>query len=287
MSIFLLYWIFWGLIGACVGSFLNVIIYRIPLEKSIWKQSSHCQSCGTAIPWYHNIPILSYCILRGYCNSCKKKFSIQYFLVELFCFIFFAFSFWYRFKNYEANIILPNDILKHTNIIALCLADCLLVSSLLAITIIDARYFIIPLELTLPTFIFALLLILWKPELINAASYLDILIKIGLSFVAGAWILMLVRFLAGLYYKREALGLGDIHLMIMLAVFMTWEKMLFIIVISALIGSIHNLALKLFFKKKISGIEIPYGPYLAGAAIIAYYFGTFLISWYLNFFSAK
>jgi len=151
---------------------------------------------------------------------------------------------------------------------------------------IDARHFIIPLEITVTGFLVGFALCMWYPQLRGpeiATRWLA-LGQIGLAFIAGGGLLLLVRWLGGLYFKREALGLGDVHLMFMLAMFLNWPQILLVIFLSALIGSVGGISAKLIMRKTHWRFEIPFGPYLAAGAVIAYFWGNQLIQWYLNFF---
>ncbi|MCX7847124.1 MAG: prepilin peptidase [bacterium] len=272
------------LLGACVGSFLNVVILRLPLDLSIWRQPSHCMSCGTPIKAYDNIPILSYFILRGRCRHCHASFSPQYPIVEAFSALFFSLSFWYRCTPIGAAIdtgSLPHWPLLHS-CLTLWLADVSLVSLLLAITLIDARYLIIPLELTASGFLFGAVLTFLNPQLHSVSSHWLALAEIGKALLAGAGLFLIVRTAAGWIFKREALGMGDVHLMAMLATYLNWPAILLVIFFSALLGSLGGLITKLVTRHAHWRFEIPYGPYLAAAALLAHFAGTPIIRWYLS-----
>jgi leader peptidase (prepilin peptidase)/N-methyltransferase len=274
--------------GACVGSFLNVVILRIPREESLWRQSSHCFSCNTPIPFYHNIPLVSFLLLRGKCSHCRTRYSSQYFFVELLTALCFAGTFYYRFTYivpYLMNGSLPEWALLQSSLVP-WLADIVLLSSLIAMIWIDARHFIIPLEITVTGFLVGFALCMWYPQLRGpeVITRWMALGQIGLAFIAGGGLLLLVRWLGGIYFKREALGMGDVHLMFMLAMFLNWPQILLVIFLSALVGSIGGISAKLIMRKTHWRFEIPYGPYLAVGAVVAYFWGNQLIQWYLNCF---
>lgn len=275
--------------GACVGSFLNVVILRIPREESLWRRSSHCFSCNTPIPFYHNIPIVSFILLRGKCSHCGTRFSSQYFFVELITGLCFAGTFYYRFTYiipYLMQGTWPEWVLLESALVP-WLSDVVLLSSLIAMIWIDARHFIIPLEITVTGFLAGFVLCMWYPELRGPeiTTRWMILGQIGMSLIAGGGLLLVVRWLAGLYYKREALGLGDIHLMFMLAMYLNWPQIFLTILLSSLIGSIGGISAKFIMRKTHWRFEIPYGPYIAAGAVIAYFWGWQLIQWYLNTFA--
>src|SRR5580692_6803300 len=120
-------------LGSIVGSFLNVCIYRMPLEQSIVSPPSHCPHCNYSIPWYLNIPLFTWLFLRGKCANCGAPISIRYFLVELLTGVIFALS-WIAFGHESA---------------LLSLVYCLFLSGLIAGTFIDFEHFIIPDEITI------------------------------------------------------------------------------------------------------------------------------------------
>ena len=283
----ILFTIFAFCFGACIGSFLNVVILRVPLELSLWKKNSHCMSCNAPIPWYCNIPIFSYIILRGKCKDCKTKFSAQYLFVELLTGAIFAITFYYRFQEVVPFIMKgewPTWVIARAAIFP-WLADVTLLSSLLAMTWIDSRHFIIPFETTIPCFIIGLLITIFYPELHQCNSVWLALAEAGKAAALGAGLFLLVRWLGGLYFKREALGLGDVHLMIVLAMYMNWMNILLVIFLSAFIGSFGGISLKIILRKSNWRFEIPYGPYIAVGAVISYFWGSQILGWYLEFFA--
>lgn len=276
----LIFVLFAFLFGACIGSFLNVVILRIPREESLWRRGSHCFSCGQPIPWYHNIPILSYLILRGRCARCQAPFSCQYFVVELLSALVFAFL---AFLHFRGLPLLPYEPVDWAAISPQCgafLQACLLYSALLSITVIDAREMIIPLEITATTLVLGLALVYWQPLLFATEDRFELTVELLFSALAGGGLLWLVRIVAGWIYKREALGLGDVHLMFMLAPFLPWSRILMTIVLASILGSLGGVAMKLLQSRREWRFEVPFGPYLAAAALVAFFFGTPIISWY-------
>lgn len=276
------------LFGACMGSFLNVVILRIPEDQSIWRRSSHCMNCDTPIPPWWNIPVISYLLLCGKCKYCKIRLSPQYVIVEALTGLFFAASFYFRWQDVMPVIMNGNTPEWHVVAPALYswLADCTLWSILLAMTVIDARYFIIPLELTISGFVIGLALTLLYPPLHGEETILRSLTQAGISIAVGGGLFYVVRILGGLALKREALGLGDVHLMIMFGVFLNWQQQLCIIFISACVGSIAGIFMKLLQRRTHWRFEIPYGPYLAAAALITYFWGDQLITWYMTLYAS-
>ncbi len=276
--------VFTLLLGACVGSFLNVVILRLPLDQSLWRRASHCMSCDAPIKPYDNIPVVSYLLLRGRCRACGARFSPQYAVVEALTALLFAATFWYRFAPLAAQFnsgAMPSWP-------ALCaalapwLADISLCSILLAMTWIDARYFIIPLELTVSGFLIGAALSMLHPQLRGVAALWPALSEMGKALLAGAGLMLAVRTLGGWWFKREALGMGDVHLMAMLAMYMNWPAILLVVFFSALLGSVGGIIAKIAQRHAHWRFEIPYGPYIAAGALIAHWWGARLLAWYLS-----
>ncbi|NLF38284.1 prepilin peptidase [bacterium] len=270
------------LFGACVGSFLNVVIIRIPKEESLWRRMSHCVSCDTPIAAYDNIPILSYVILRGKCRHCGARFSAQYAIVELITALFFAVTCYFRLEGLVGHLV-AGDVVTNDMVLQAVipwLGDVSLLSLLLAMTWIDAEHFIIPLHITATGFIIGLALLLVWPPFRGVDTRFLAVAEAGKSLLAGAALLAVVRMVAGWVFKREALGLGDVHLMVMLAMFINWRETLLTIFLSAVLGSIGGIAAKFAQRRKHWRFEIPYGPYIAAAAVIAYFWGPRIIEWY-------
>ena len=272
--------------GLIVGSFLNVCIYRIPMEQSIVVPRSHCPNCKTQIAWYDNIPLLSYLILGGKCRHCKTHISIRYFLVELFTGICF---------------LLVHVIFKGPNFSSITytfVAACLIV-----ITFIDLDHFIIPDVITIPGMIIGLLcslILVYSPQMptpfiaepgyfmVWSGKYLPLVNSvIGLLF--GGGILLLIAVIAKAIVKKDAMGGGDIKLLAFVGSFIGWKLVLLTLIFASFIGSIVGgiVLLQLRIKNRdtpITGHYIPFGPYLAMGTFLALLWGNTLISWYFNTF---
>lgn len=266
------------IIGLLVGSFLNVCIYRIPKDMSIHSPSrSFCPSCGNAIRAYDNIPILSYVILRGKCRCCQSKISIQYPLVELCTTLFFVF-FLYRFQ------------LSFEFVIA-----CIFISLLIAISVIDIQYFIIPNILVFVGLITGLLGAILTAIMKREPTFL---IPGIAGTIIGGGIIAVIAWLGRLVFRREAMGMGDVKLMAMIGMYISWwpyreitllehlsrsVQLLFIVLFSsALIGAIIGTA-AMQARKGESRNVIPYGPFLAAGALLAFLYGEQIWRWYLGF----
>jgi leader peptidase (prepilin peptidase) / N-methyltransferase len=242
-------------IGMCIGSFLNVCIYRLPAGKSIVRPASACPSCGTTIRWYDNIPLISYIILRGRCRGCKMRISIRYPIIELLCGLF-AMTSWMHY-----GFGLP------------ALIYFILIAALLVITFIDIDHRIIPDIISLPGIPLGFLSSFILPQLKWSDSLIGIVAGGG-SLLAVAWGYQLI---AG----RDGMGGGDIKLLAMVGAFLGWKGVLFTIMASSLIGTAVGIAIMLRSRKGIK-MALPFGPFLAIGAIMYIFLGPRLIEWYLN-----
>ena len=255
MSPFAVLAFFSFLFGAVVGSFLNVCICRMPNDESVVSPPSRCPSCGSGIRWFDNIPIVSYLILRGRCRACSVRISPRYPLVEL------------------LNGLLTLALFLRFGPTLTFLALFLFCSSLVVITFIDFDHQIIPDEISLPGIIVGFLFSLVLPWQVWWSSLLGILL--------GGGSLLLV---ASLYHRltgKEGMGGGDIKLLAMMGAFLGWKSVPFIIFASSLIGSVIGISIMLL-QKKDSKLAIPFGPYLALAAVLYIFYGRQLIQWYLH-----
>jgi len=231
--------------GLVFGSFLNVVIYRLPLEKSLIRPRSFCPECKTPIAFYDNIPVLSFLILKGKCRRCSAKISLVYPLVEILTGLSFFLSFYFFGVSWKA------------------LELAVLLGASIAITVIDLKHRIIPDEINIFLFVFAVFL----PKEIWHSSYP---VSVGLSALSGITagvVLFLIAILAEKIFKQEAMGMGDVKLITALGAFFGFQSIFWLIFISSLIGSVIGIAVKL--RKKEKGYTmIAFGPYLCAAAVI-------------------
>lgn len=241
--------------GLIIGSFLNVVIYRLPRHESIIHPASHCPSCGKAIKPYDNIPLLSYIILRGKCRSCGARISPRYPLVEFLT----GFIFVLVYLKYRLSV---------DTLVLSILSSCLI-----AITFIDIDYRIIPNAISYPGIIIGLI----SSFFVSINNPINALIGI----LVGSGILFLTAFLYRAITKVEGMGMGDVKLMAMIGAFLGWKAAIFTIIISAFLGSIIGLGLVIFAGKG-KRYAIPYGPFIAISAITYMFYGNFLIEIYLR-----
>ena len=247
--------VFIFIFGLCIGSFLNVCIYRLPASKSIVHPRSICSSCGTLIASYDNIPIISYLWLRGRCRHCRTKISLRYPIVE-FLFGLFALGAYLKFDlTIEALIYF------------------LFFAALMVVTFIDLDHRIIPDIITLPGIPICFAAGFALPTI----TYKDAL----LGILCGGGSLFLVAWTYSLITKKEGMGGGDIKLLAMIGAIVGWKGVLFTIFVASLVGTLAGLAVMLQSRKGLK-LAVPFGPFLSIGSITYIFFGTPLIAWYFN-----
>lgn len=242
--------------GICMGSFLNVCICRLPGSSSIINPArSICPNCKNFIKFYDNIPILSYLWLKGKCRQCGFPIAFRYLLVEL-TGGFFALCTYYKFGiTIEAFVYYA------------------LILSLIVITFIDVDHQIIPDVITLP----GIPIFFFASFTLAAITYKDSL----LGILVGGGSLLLIAETYNLLTKKEGMGGGDIKLLAMIGAALGWEGVLFTIFMGSAIGTLTGIILMLRTHKGLK-LAIPFGPFLSLGAIGYIFFGSSIISWYLN-----
>jgi leader peptidase (prepilin peptidase) / N-methyltransferase len=247
-----------GTLGALIGSFLNVCIYRLPLGKSIVWPGSHCPSCGKAIEFYDNIPVLSYLWLIGRCRACRERISIRYPFVEA-----------VNGAGYLA--ILWTFGPTWTTVLY-----ALLFSALLVVAGTDLTHKIIPNVVTLPGIVLGLL---------GAATVLPVgLLNALLGVAVGGGILWALAWASPYLFGKEGMGGGDIKLLAMIGAFLGWKPALLTIMIGSLTGSIIGIsliALRLMKRDEY----IPFGPFLVLGALLSMFFAQPILDWYQGLLS--
>jgi len=237
------------LMGTCWGSFLNVCIYRIPRDESLSFPGSHCPHCNTAIKPWHNIPIFTWLALRGRCAYCSGPIRPRYILVEALTGVLFA----WIYSLYGFSF--------------LTLCYWLVTFGLLLGTFIDFEHMIIPDRVTWGGMILGLLLSPLVPELHGASTWLEGLKASALGAAIGFGLLYGVMAFGTWVFKKDAMGFGDVKLMGAIGAFMGWEAVLFTLMVSSLLGSVVGISLIVKFGREWQS-RIPYGPYIAMAALI-------------------
>lgn len=245
-----------GLFGAVIGSFLNVCIYRIPAEESIVRPASRCPQCGNPIRWHDNIPIIGWLALRGKCRDCGKDIPVRYAVVEALTALV-SIALFLKF----------GPTMKFISAFAFS-------AVLIVITFIDLDHQIIPDVISLPgipIFFLAAVLFMGLPWL---ESLIGVLI--------GGGVLYLIAFFYYLFTRREGMGGGDIKLLAMMGAFLGWKSLLFILLVSSFLGAIVGMGL-MAFKGANMKYAVPFGPFLAIAAVAYIFYGhilyNFLLMW--------
>jgi len=238
--------------GFIIGSFLNVLIYRLPRGESIISPPSHCPDCGHKLGFLELIPVISYFILGGRCRFCGSKISLRYPLVELITGIIFLINY----------LLLFNPIILFSGLF--------LSSLLIVLTLIDLDHQILPDKLTLSGMGVGLLLSFFRPEFSSLSALLGLVLAGGLLLIIAI-------------ISRGGMGGGDIKMMMMVGTFVGPVLAVIAIFLGAAIGLIFSLP-GLITGKLQSKSKLPFGPYLAISSLIIWFWGEQLLQWYLNIF---
>jgi leader peptidase (prepilin peptidase) / N-methyltransferase len=276
-------YIFIFALGAIIGSFLNVVIHRVPNEESIVFPNSACPNCGNAIKFYDNIPVLSWLILGGKCRNCKEKISFRYPAVELLT----AFLFILTFSQIGLTAFLPVALIFVTTIIAL--------------VFIDAEHMILPDVINYPLLIFALLVRLLFPLFISAEFFTDLnYAPLTMLKTYPTWLVSIIGaifgglvgggflWVVGEVWKRlrgvDAMGLGDVKMMFAVGALLGWRLTFLSIFLGAFSGAIIGVFVIFRQKEKDFQAQIPFGIFLGIGSILALLFGETMIRWYVTNF---
>ena len=241
--------------GACIGSFLNVCILRIPRGGSIVHPPSSCPSCGERIPFYCNLPVISYLFLRGRCRDCGTSISLRYPMVEILTALFSA-ALYIRFG------ISPEAALWFV-----------FICSLIVISFIDLDHGIIPDMLSLP----GIPLFMIFSVLVHRLTFIESLTGI----LAGGGILYLVSLIYYLFKRIEGMGGGDIKLLAMIGAAVGLEGVIFTIFTGSLLGTLAGITLMIYGRFIDTKLKIPFGPFLSAGAVLYIFFGDLIIRWYI------
>lgn len=245
-----------GLLGLAVGSFLNVCIYRLPLEKSLLWPASHCPSCTRQLYWFENVPVLAWMVLGGRCRTCRTRISSLYPLVEAFTGAMFVWATW----EYGLSWLLCSRLL--------------LGCSLVVLFFIDLQHRILPNVITIPGAIIGFLL-----SFVTPPGWISSLV----GLVIGGLIPLVV---AEAYYrlrKIEGLGMGDVKMLALIGAFLGWHLVLLTLVIGSLLGSIVGVAIIIIRRGDMKS-ALPFGTFLAIAAMVSAMAGDTILTWYFSFY---
>lgn len=258
---------FFFVYGAILGSFFNVLIYRIPAGLSIISPGSRCPNCKRPVKSIENIPILSWLFLKGKCAGCGIKISIQYPLIELVTGLF-SLTIWYMLFN---PLIITDKPLLSYGVDFFMLLTLLI---LIPISIIDIRHYIIPDSITLGGLVISVLLSFIPGFLTPLESLIGLLVGGGILYGIGI--------IGELILKKEAMGGGDIKLMAFIGALWGWKVATTSIVLGAFLGAFIGLFL-MAIKKNNSENMLPFGPFLALGVVCSVFWGNQIIYFYLNF----
>lgn len=244
-------------VGACIGSFINVCVYRIPLNRSVVRPGSRCAACGAPIPWYNNLPIISWLVLRGRAACCGTRIDLRYWLVETgMAFLFMAI--WLKYG--------PVDPIG-------AVLYMIMLSGLTAACLIDLDHYIIPDRFSLGGCVAGFVACTIHPALMSENTAL-----LGFSWslasaIAGMLVLLGIAGAGTWLFKKEAMGMGDVKFLAAICSFLGGTSITWILPLSSLIGSILGLTL-IFWQRGAWGTRIPYGPFLGLAAILWLFGGS-------------
>jgi len=269
---------FVSVLGGLIGSFLNVVVHRLPREESIVYPNSRCPACGAGIRFYDNVPVLSWLALRGRCRDCRTHISARYPAVELLTAALFGLTFWFRSG---LTLSLPFDLT--------------FVAALVALVFIDAEHMLLPNVITYPGLALALLARALVPNLYGV----EFLARgpwagwpVWLVSLAGALLGALLGggflWLAGWLWERargvEAMGLGDVKMMFMVGAYLGWPLTLLTIFLGVLGGSVAGVALMVRRGERDTQMLLPFGIFLGAGALVCLLFGTRIADWYASQF---
>ena len=246
-----------GLLGLCVGSFLNVVIYRLPLGKSLAYPGSHCTTCSYKLKWYDNIPVVSWLMLGGKCRKCKKPVSVRYTVVESANTAFWLLSvalFWKESPLYAV-------------------VSAVACSLLICVFFIDLEHMLIYNRFSVMIAVCGLVCMFYDGYTKPADHIIGALV--------GGGVFALLYFGAILVLKKEALGFGDVKLAAAAGLLLGWQKLIFAVLIGSVIGSIVLVVLNRV-KKQDKDTEYPFGPFIVGGILIALLAGEPVLRWYMG-----
>lgn len=269
---------FTGILGALIGSFLNVVIHRVPREQSIVLPNSACPSCRTPLRAYDNIPILSFLILRGKCRTCKNPISIRYPIVEALTAILFVL------------------VTIHDGVTFALPFDLAFVAALVALVFIDAEHMLLPNVITYPGMIFAIVMRLAVPYLAGPGQLDDLpglmqwlpnlpmwsvsLIGAAIGALAGGGSLWLMGFIWEKLRGVEAMGLGDVKMMFMVGGFLGWRLTILTIFAGVFAGSLIGIGMMVRRGDRNMQMMLPFGIFLGAGAIASLLIGHQIVEWY-------
>lgn len=252
-------------LGAIIGSFLNVCIYRIPMELSVSRPRSHCFSCGKTIPWYHNIPVLTWFILRGKCSNCEAPISFRYPAIEALTAILFlaVFQMWGNPALFGLNPLSVPELIPFF---------WLFVASTVVNVMIDIDHRILLDRISLGGTLFTFAVSTAFPILHGCTLWYDGLLTSFYGALAGFGIGFAIAFMGERIFLQDAFGFGDVKWMMLFGAIFGWQGLLWILLMSSFIGLLMGAGVLLYNRIKgladEQAVAIPFGPALGTAALL-------------------
>lgn len=250
-------YVFAGLIGLCVGSFLNVVIYRLPLGMSLAFPGSHCTRCDYQLKWYDNIPVISWLMLGGKCRKCKEPISPRYMLVEI--------------ANMLLWIICVALFWEKTPVYAVLAA--IVCSTLICVFFIDLEHMLIFNRFVLIMAACGLVM-MFHDSFTKPADHV-------IGALIGGGVFAMLYFGAIAILKREAMGFGDVKFAAAAGLLLGWQKLILAVLVASVVGSFVLVILNRV-KQQERDTEYPFGPFLVGGVLVAMMAGAPLITWYVG-----
>src|SRR5207248_6001206 len=280
--------VFVAAFGAIIGSFLNVVIHRLPREESLVFPNSRCPSCEALIGPLDNIPLLSYAVLRGRCRKCRAPISWRYPAVELLTALLYA-------------AVFLIDVYLRGGMTLTIIFDLVLVSALVALIFIDAEHMLLPNAITYPGIAFAIIARLALPYLVGLNAFDDLpslasgtlstwpvwavsLVGAALGALVGGGSLWLMGWLWERLRGVEAMGLGDVKMMFMVGAYLGWRLTILTIFLGVFSGAIIGIGVVMRRRERDMQMQLPFGIFLGIGSIIALLTGTRIITWYVSRF---
>lgn len=245
-----------GFLGLAIGSFLNVVIHRLPRRESLVSPGSRCPSCGYELRAMDNIPVLSYVMLGGRCRKCRTWISVRYPIVELVA---------------AALFVLHYFVFGWTPLLAV---RCVFAAAMVALFVIDLEHRLLPDAITLPGIVVGLLASMFLPP-----GFRDALI----GMLAGGGVLWAIGEAYYRYAGEEGMGGGDVKMLAMIGAFLGWQQVLITLVFSSIAGAVIGIIV-LAIKRGGMKYALPYGTFLAMAALIASLYGEQMFTWYTGLY---
>jgi leader peptidase (prepilin peptidase) / N-methyltransferase len=275
-------YVFVFVLGACIGSFLNVVIYRLPNAKSLLTGSA-CPNCKEPIRFYHNIPVIGWLMLAGKCGNCRQSIAWRYPAVELLTALVYITALW----QVGFTPLLPVALV--------------FISSMIALIFIDAEHMILPNKITYLLLVFAIAIRIVYPVVFSENYFPDIFTVPTISLIGyPLWVVNLAAalfgalvgggflWLVGAVWKLlrgvDAMGLGDVKMMLGVGAFLGWRLTMLTIFLGAFTGALAGVLVLSRQKDKNFQTQIPFGIFLGIGSVIALLFGDRMIAWYLERF---